>query len=178
MKKITTVLVGTAAACALMLSGCTSTKVSDATKDQQDQQAAWESYSRALEERDVRAEKVPDSDAPQVYMVTVYTVKADGSGLKGIVDDVENKTGEALFAKLKEYGVVPEGAMLTAYTEKDGEASVEITGTGELSQLQIQAIADTYEESFSLSKLTVAADGNTIISETYEATNNAGPGVQ
>ncbi len=182
MRRITTIFISTAAACALMLSGCTSGRMSDAAKqeqqDRQEQQAAWESYSAAQETRDYIAEKVPDSDAPEVYMVTVYMPKKNGSGLTDIVDDIENKTGDALFAKLKEYGVVSADATLTAYTEKGGEASMEITGAGELSELQIQAISETYKESFALTRLVVVADGKTIIDETYEAAVDAGPGVQ
>lgn len=182
MRRITTIFISTAAACALMLSGCTSGKMSDAAKqeqqEKQEQQAAWESYSAAQETRDFRAEKVPDSDAPEAYIVTIYMPKKNGKGLNEVVDDIEKKTGDALFAKLKEYGVVSGEATLTAYTEKDGEATMEITGAGALSELQIQAISETYEESFALTKLVVVADGETVIDETYETAAPAGPGVQ
>ena len=117
MKRFTTVFVSVAAACAMMLSGCTSTKVSDATKDQQEMQAAWESYSESEANRDYAAEKVPDANAKEANMVTIYVPKADGSGLEDILDDVENKTGDAVFSKLKEYGAVPDTVMLTAFSQ-------------------------------------------------------------
>ena len=179
MRRSTTIILSVAAVCAMMMSGCTSTKTSDATKDQQEQQAAWESYSESVAARDVVAEKVPDANAPEVYMVTIYTPKKDGSGLNEIVDDIENKTGDALFSKLKEHGAVPEEATLTAYSEKDGVASMEITGAGELSDIQKQAISETFAESFSLTRLTVLSDDIAIIDETFEETAEAaGPGVQ
>ena len=178
MRKSITMFLSVAAACAMMLSGCTSTKTSDATKDQQEQQAAWESYSESMASRDVVAEKVPDSNAPEVYMVTIYVPKKDGSGLNEIVDDIDNKTGDALFNKLKEHGAVPENITLTGYSEKDGTASIQLTGAEELSDIQKQAIAETFAENFSLTGLTVLADDITIIEETFETEAPAGPGVQ
>ena len=178
MKRFTTVFVSVAAACAMMLSGCTSTKVSDATKDQQEQQAAWESYAESEANRDYVAEKVPDANAKEANMVTIYVPKSDGSGLEDILDDVENMTGDAVFSKLKEYGAIPDTVKLTAFSQKDGEATVTLSGADTLTDIQKQAISETFEDSFSLTKLTVLADDVTIIEETYETTQAAGPGVQ
>ena len=178
MKKYTTVMVSVAAACAMMLSGCTSTKVSDATRDQQEQQEAWESYVESESARDYRAEKTPDENAPEVYMVSVYVPKKDGNSLENILDDIENKTGDALFAKLKEHGAVPDTVMLTAYSEKDGAATITLSGADALTDIQKKAISQTFEESFSLTKLTILADDVAILEETYETTEAAGPGVQ
>lgn len=132
-------------------------------------------------------EKNPDPTAPELDVVSVYTVSADGSKLEGTMDAVDELSAQALVDMLIQYGVLDEGTEAVDFTA-EGEPSSEAVGPGvvkvpgvetqnnakeygtlELNQIPdakdemaLQAIANTFLENMDVTYMTIIVDGETV----------------
>lgn len=136
----------------------------------------------------VVTDKTPDLDAPDLDIISIYTVSEDGSRLEGTMEGVETLDAQALVDLLVEYGVLDEGTKAVSFTAEGTPSSEEVGpgivkipgfeiendtkeyGTLELSQfpegaqseMKLQAVANTFIENMKLVYLTVTADGQTL----------------
>ena len=136
----------------------------------------------------VVTDKTPDLDAPNMDIISIYTVSEDGSKLEGTMEAVEGLDAQALTDLLIEYGVLNEGTKAVSFEAEGTPASEEVGpgivkipgyefqsdakeyGTLELSQfpegehadMKLQAVANTFIENMKLVYLTVTAEGQTL----------------
>lgn len=184
MKKAIMCFIG--AMMVLSLAACTPTTEKNKTGEVKETQAANPaSYA-----------KNPDPTAPDLEVVSIYTVSADGSKLEGTMDSVEELNAESLAALLVQYGVLEEGTEVISYTaegqpasEEVGPGVVKIPGvviesdtkeyaTLNLSQIPddgkddmvLNAIARTYLENMNVVYITIQIDGETV-AENVSAAN-------
>lgn len=131
--------------------------------------------------------KNPDPNAPELDVVSIYTVSADGSKLEGTMDAVEELNEQTLVDLLIRYGVLAEGTEAVSFTA-EGEPSSEAVGPGvvkvpgaaetsttkeygtlELNQvpdvkddMMLQAVANTFIENMDVVYMTIKVDGEVI----------------
>ena len=131
--------------------------------------------------------KNPDPTAPELDVVSIYTVSADGSKLEGTMDAVDELNEQTLVDLLIQYGVLAEGTEAVSFTA-EGEASSEAAGPGvvkvpggaevnttkedgtlELNQvpdakddMMLQAVANTFIENMDVVYMTIKVDGEVI----------------
>lgn len=134
------------------------------------------------ETESVSYEKNPDPTAPELEVVSIYTVSEDGSKLEGTMDAVSELTPQSLVDLLIEYEVLEEGTEVFDYTE-EGEAASAAAGPGaaeessgkeyatlNLSQVPgdgeemvLKAIARTFMENMNVEYVTIEIDGDLLI---------------
>lgn len=159
----------------LSLAACTPTTEKNKTGEVRDMQASDNAdYS-----------KNPDPTAPDLEVVSIYTVSEDGSKLEGTMDSVEELSAESLADLLVQYGVLEEGTEVIDYTAEGQPASEEVGpgvvkdsdeesnsiakeyATLDLSQLPEdemfrKAVARTYLENMNVVYITILVDGDLI----------------
>lgn len=133
------------------------------------------------------ADKRPDPNAPELDVVSIYTVSEDGSKLEGTMDAVEELNEQALVDLLIQYGVLEEGTKAVSFTAEGEPASEEIGpgmvtipgmevesnmkeyGTLELNQfpedqkdMKLKAVANTFIENMDVVYLTINVNGETL----------------
>lgn len=136
----------------------------------------------------VAANKNPDPTAPDLDVVSIYTVSKDGSKLEGTMDAVEELTPQALADLLIQYGVLEEGTEVIDFQAEGKPASEEVGpgvikipgveiesslkeyGTLNLSKLPdggkddmiVKAVANTFLENMDVLYITIQVDGETV----------------
>lgn len=127
--------------------------------------------------------KNPDPTAPDLEVVSIYTVSEDGSKMEGTMDAVEELSAESLAELLVQYGTLEEGTEVIDFTT-EGEAASAVVGPGaaqssdeegenttkeyatlNLTQLPEdemfrKAVARTYLENMNIVYLTILVDGD------------------
>lgn len=176
MKKAIMCLIG--AMMVLSLAACTPTTEKNKTGEVKLTQAA----------NSVDNKKLPDPNAPDLEVVSIYTVSADGTKLEGTMDSVEELDAQSLADLLIQYGVLEEGTAVIDYkaegqpaSEEVGPGVVKIPGveiesdareyaTLNLSQIPdggkddmiLKAVARTYLENMNVVYITIQVDGETV----------------
>lgn len=158
----------------LSLAACTPTTEKNKTGRVKEMEASDNDYS-----------KNPDPTAPDLEVVSIYTVSEDGSKLEGTMDSVEELSAESLADLLVQYGVLEEGTEVIDYTAEGQPASEEVGpgvvkdsdeesnsiakeyATLDLSQLPEdemfrKAVARTYLENMNVVYITILVDGDLI----------------
>lgn len=175
MKKVIMCLIG--AMMILSLTACTPTTEKKKTGEVKQTEAV----------KSTAPAKNPDPTAPELDVVSVYTVSADGSKLEGTMDAVDELNAQALVDLLIQYGVLAEGTEAVSF-DAEGEPSSEAVGPGvvkvpgaetgnttkeygtlELNQvpdskddMMLQAVANTFIENMDVAYLTIKVDGETV----------------
>ena len=115
-----------------------------------------------------------DQDAPDLTMVSVYSVSEDGSKIEGTMDSVETLDAQSLTDLLIQYGVLDDGTKAVSFTTEEGpgvsaDSTVAEKATLELSQFPsenqekvLQAVANTFCENMNAETITIKADGQTL----------------
>lgn len=122
-----------------------------------------------------------DQDAPDLTMVSVYSVSEDGSKIEGTMDSVETLDAQSLTDLLIQYGVLDDGTKAVSFTTEESVASTEAgpgvsadstvaeKATLELSQFPsenqekvLQAVANTFCENMNAETITIKVDGQTL----------------
>lgn len=136
----------------------------------------------------VASNKNPDPTAPDLDVVSIYTVSEDGSKLEGTMDAVDELSAQALADLLIEYGVLEEGTEVIDF-QADGkpaseevgpgvvkipgmeiESNVKEYGTLNLNKLPdggkddmiVKAVANTFLENMDVIYLTIQINGDTV----------------
>lgn len=169
MRKLWKMMLG--AAVVLSLAGCSPT--TDKSAKTESQTPPQETQVKEV------VEKLPDANAPKLELISVYYPNEEGTGLKQAVDGVEVVDAQSIVDMLISYGVLDEGTTVLDF-KTEGESSEQISGPGEstvvvvysnatlnLSQipegadkvLTEAAIANTFDESMNIQKLTIQVDG-------------------
>lgn len=169
MRKIWKIIIGAAAV--LSLAACSPTTNKSAKTESQ--VSPQETQVKEV------VEKLPDADAPELELVSIYYPNEDGTGLKQVIDGVEEVTAQSLVDMLIQYGVLDEGTKVLDF-KTEGESSEQLSGPGEstvimvysnavlnLSQipenadklLLTTAIANTFNESMNIQELTIQVNG-------------------
>lgn len=142
-----------------------------------DKSATMESNSVTETTAKEKVEKLPDADAIDMKLASIYY--PNGTGLKQAVDGVEELDAKTLVSMLITYGVLDEGTEVLEF-ETEGKREEQISGPGEakvvslfdsavldLSQipegiddlLLETAIVNTFTESMNIQELTIKVDG-------------------
>jgi len=108
------------------------------------------------------ADKTPDPTTPVVAVVSIYTVKSDGSGLTKEMDSVDSLDASLLLKKLADYKIVAADTKVLNFTNKDGSAVLNLSALSNKDNRSIVAIANTFIENFELQKLTIQVNGAAI----------------
>lgn len=166
MKKITMCLVG--ALTVLSLAACAPTAPKETTTHP----------AETAETKDGRAEKVPDPDAPELELVSIYSGNDDATGLVLNMEGIESMDAQHIVDLLISAGVLEEGTTVNSFEVEGGEkagpgvevaegAGGERIGTLDLSKMPsgsnekviLGSIGNTFIESFELDKLTLLVNG-------------------
>lgn len=102
-------------------------------------------------------DKVPDPNVPEVAVISVF-VPSD-TGIQKQMDALDVLGAEALFAKMKEYGALSEGAKLLSFTKEGEGAKLSCTGVDLNDEVLAVALGNTFIENFELISLTIESDG-------------------
>lgn len=174
----------------LSLAACTPTTEKGKTGEVKQTEAAQTAPASTGERKNsVDVNRMPDMTAPDLDVVSVYTVSADGSKLEGTMDAVEEKTPQAMVDLLIEYGVLEEGTEVLSF-ETDGKPASEEVGPGVVKipgmviesdvkeygtlnldklpdggkdEMIVKAVANTFLENMDVIYLTVQVDGETVM---------------
>lgn len=172
MKKLAMCLMG--AAMVLSLSACTPTTQQN-TNQNIDEIVAQMATGSA-------DDKVPDPDAPELEIVSVYRINDNGLGLVREMDGVETLDAQSVVDKLIEYGVLDEGTEVISFDtegeqeENAGPGAADSTSTSaqlgvlnlsqvpesadaEAEQVLLAAIGNTFTENFGLEQLKLQVNG-------------------
>lgn len=124
-------------------------------------------------------EKLPDADAPDLELVSVYYPNAEATGLRQAVDGVETLDAESLVELLIQYGVLDEGTEVMDF-QTSGESDTQISGPGEATVVMMYsnatldlnqvpegidkvltetAIGNTFTESMNIQELAIKVNG-------------------
>lgn len=132
-------------------------------------------------------EKRPDPNAPELDVVSIYTVSEDGSKLEGTMDAVEELNEQTLVDLLIQYGVLSEGTEAVSFSA-EGEPASQQVGPGvaaasaegsssntkeygvlELNQfpdvkddMLLQAVANTFIENMDVVYMTISVEGEVV----------------
>ena len=175
MKKAIMCLIG--AMMILSLAACTPTTEKGKTGEVKETQGS----------NSVDNTKLPDPIAPDLDVISIYTVSADGTKLEGTMDAVEGKDAQTVADLLIKYGVLEEGTEVIEFKAEGEPASEEVGpgvvkipgiefestvkeyGTVNLSKLPddkddmlLQAIANTFIENMDVLYLTILVNGETV----------------
>lgn len=142
--------------------------------------------TKPTQQAGISAEKNPDPTAPNLDVVSIYSVSEDGSKLEGTMDAVEELTPQALADLLIQYGVLDEGTEVISYEAEGAPASQEVgpgvaksaEGTSneakeygvlnlnqfpdKSNELLLQAVANTYLENLQVTYMTIQVNGETV----------------
>lgn len=197
MKKVMTTALGVVAAMMVFsLAACTPTADKNkavtteaAVKETQVETKAEETKvgeSKAKAKASIATEKLPDSNAPTLEVVSIYTVSEDGSKLEGTMDAVEELNAQALVDLLVQYGVLEEGTTVNSFSVDTEAASQEVgpgaAGPGgevqssaggqsvldlnkfpsEHADMCMQAVVNTFAENLDVTYMTISVDGTVI----------------
>lgn len=108
------------------------------------------------------ADKVPDPTAPEVAVVSIYSINEDGSGLNQELDSIDSLDANLLLKKLIEYKVVGENTTVKDFTDKDGEGVLDLSALAKQDVQTLAAISNTFVENFNLKKLTIKVNGTAV----------------
>ena len=176
MKKAIMCLIG--AMMILSLAACTPTPEKGKTGEVKETQGGSNS---------VDSNKLPDPTAPDMDVISIYTVSTDGKKLEGTMDAVEAKDAQTVADLLVKYGVLAEGTEVIEFKAEGEPASEEVGpgvvkipgiefesnvkeyGTVNLSQfpdekdtMLLQAVANTFIENMDVVYLTIQVNGETV----------------
>lgn len=163
----------------LSLAACTPTTEKNKTGEVKETEAE---AAKSTEGPGVVTDKPVDEDAPELDIISIYTVSEDGSKLEGTMDGVETKDAQSLVDLLIQYGVLEDGTKAVSF-ETEGTAASQVTGPGaaeaaalseygtlELSQfpeenreMKLQAVANTFIENMDVLYLTISVDGEVLV---------------
>ncbi|MCI8741789.1 MAG: hypothetical protein HFG62_04930 [Lachnospiraceae bacterium] len=186
MKKAIMCLIG--AMMILSLAACTPTPEKGKTGEVKETQAAQKPQgTQGAAGNSVDSTKLPDPTAPDLDVISIYTVSADGTKLEGTMDAVEGKDAQTVADLLIKYGVLAEGTEVIEFKAEGEPASEEVGpgvvkipgiefesnvkeyGTVNLSQfpdekndMLLQAVANTFIENMDLVYLTIQVNGETV----------------
>ena len=174
MKKLVMGLLG--AMMILSLAACTPTTEKNKTGEVKEPQQEEVVESTADAGPGVVTGRPVDQDAPDLKMVSIYSVSEDGSKIEGSMDSVET-----LVDLLVQYGVLDDGTKAVSFTTEGSAASQEAgpgvsadttmaeKATLELSQFPsenqekvLQAVANTFCENMDTETITIKAGGQTL----------------
>lgn len=184
MKKAVMCFVG--AMMILSLAACTPTTEKNKTGEVKQTEAA--TAPKSTQGPGVVTDRMPDLDAPDLQVISVYNVSEDGTRLEGTMDAVETMDPQALVDLLIQYQVLDEGTTAVSFaaegtptSEEVGPGMVKIpgfemssnlkqNGTLELNQfpddaqkdLKLQAVANTFIENMDVLYMTITVDGETL----------------
>ncbi len=169
MKKTIMCLIG--AIMILSLAACTPTTEKNKTGEVKQTEAA-DSIDKS---------KNPDSTAPVLDVVSVYSVSEDGTTLEGSMDALEELTAQSLVDLLIQYDVLAEGTEVIEFQAEGEAASTEVgpgvtegstvksSGILNLNQMpdakndmMLQAVANTFVENMDVVYLTIQVAGETV----------------
>ena len=178
MKRIVMGLLG--AMMILSLAACTPTTEKNKTGEMRAQQ---EEVTETTEDSGpgVVKDRPVDKDAPNLTMVSVYSISEDGSKIEGTMDSVETLDAQSLTDLLIQYGVLEDGTEAVSFTTEGTAASQEAgpgvsadttraaSATLELSQFPsenqekaLQAVANTFCENMDTETITIKVNGETL----------------
>ena len=103
MKKVIMCFIG--AMMILSLTACTPTTEKNKTGEVKQTEAS----------KSAAPVKNPDPTAPELDVVSIYTVSADGNKLEGTMDAVDELSAQTLVDLLIEYGVLAEGTEAVSF---------------------------------------------------------------
>ena len=177
VRLIRTVLCVTGAMMILSMAACTPTPEKGRTGQVKQTEAAG----------GVATNKNPDPTAPDLEVVSIYSVSKDGSKLEGTMDAVEELDPQVLTDLLIQYDVLEEGTELISFAAEGAPSSEEVGpgvvkipgveiesdtreyGTLNLSKLPdakdemlLQAVANTFLENLNVVYLTIQVNGETV----------------
>lgn len=136
----------------------------------------------------VATEKMPDPTAPDLEVISIYTVDEEGTGIAGTMEAVEEKTAQTLVDLLIQYGTLDEGTTVISF-EAEGTPADEEVGPGvvkipgmqiesnvkelgilELNQfpsdekkdVKLKAVVNTFLENMDVLSLTVKVNGEVL----------------
>lgn len=171
----------------LSLAACTPTTEKNKTGEVKQTEAAIKSTKDSGP--GVVTDRMPDLEAPDLDVISVYTVSEDGTKVEGTMDAVEEMNAQALVDLLIQYKVLDEGTTAVSF-ETEGEPTSEEVGPGmvkipgfevtsnlkekgtlELNQfpegaqkdLKLQAVANTFIENMDVLYLTIKVNGEPLI---------------
>ncbi len=185
MKKTVMCIIG--AMMILSLAACTPTSEKNKTGEVKQTEAAVKPTKDSGP--GVVTDRMPDLEAPDMEIISVYTVSEDGSKIEGTMDAVEEMSAQALVDLLIQYKVLDEGTTAVKWdaagepsSEEVGPGMVKIPGfevtsnlkekgTLELSQfpdsaqkdMKLQAVANTFIENMDVLYLTIKVDGEPLV---------------
>lgn len=179
MKKLVMGLLG--AMMILSLAACTPTTEKNKTGETKALQQDEVVESTADAGPGVVTGRPVDQDAPDLTMVSVYSISEDGSKIEETMDSVETLDAQSLVDLLIQYGVLDDGTKALSFTTEGTAASKEAgpgvtadstkaaTATLELSQFPsdnqdkvLQAVANTFCENMNTESITIQAGGQTL----------------
>ena len=182
MKKLVMGLLG--AMMILSLAACTPTTEKNKTGETKALQQDEVVESTADAGPGVVTGRPVDQDAPDLTMVSVYSISEDGSKIEETMDSVETLDAQSLVDLLIQYGVLDDGTKALSFTTEGTAASKEAgpgvtadstkaaTATLELSQFPsdnqdkvLQAVANTFCENMNTESITIQAGGQTLAEE-------------
>ncbi len=161
----------------LSLAACTPTTEKNKTGEVKQTQAAANGI----------ADKNPDPTAPELDVVSIYTVSEDGARLEGTMDAVEELNENTLIDLLIQYEVLAEGTEVISFSAEGEPASKEVGpgvaavpgaekesntkeyGVLDLNQfpnvkddMLLQAVANTFIENMGVVYLTISVEGEVV----------------
>lgn len=171
----------------LSLAACTPTTEKNKTGEVKQTEAATAAAGKN-QGQGVVTDRNPDMDAPDLDIISVYSVSEDGSKLVGSMESVEQMDAQKLVDLLIQYKALPEGTQAVSFAAEGDPASEEVgpgmvkipgmelksnqkeNGTLELTQiaedaqkdLKLQAVADTFIENMDVLNLTIKVDGQVV----------------
>lgn len=101
-------------------------------------------------------------DADPTVTVCVYSVNADGTGLKQNMDavDGEELTAQALMDKMAEIGVVESGITVTSFDDQDGVLTLDLSSLKKSSdEMVVTAIANTFIQNYEAAEISISVAG-------------------
>lgn len=151
----------------------------------------------------VAAEKNPDPTAPDLEIISIYTVDENGTGIAGTMEAVEEKNAQILVDLLIEYGTLDKGTTVEGFVaerapeeEEVGPGVVKIPGvqvesnikehgvlelnqfpTDEKKDVKLRAVVNTFLENMDVLSLTVKVNGK-VLAENANVENLGGEASQ
>lgn len=179
MKKVVKVIMCFVAAMMVFsLAACTPTTEKNKTGEVKQTQAAAKNGV---------ADKNPDPTAPDLDVVSIYTVSEDGTKIEGTMDAVEELNENTIVDLLIQYGVLEEGTKVNSFSAEGEPASQEVGpgvvavpgeeaksntkeyGVVDLNQfpdvkdnMLLQAVANTFIENMDVVYVTISVEGEVV----------------
>ena len=189
MKKVVMCVIG--AMMILSLAACTPTpekgKTGEVKQTEGTSKADNTGKSTGERSNSVDSNKLPDPTAPDLDVISIYTVSEDGTKLEGTMDAVEGRDAQSVADLLAKYGVLDEGTQVIEF-KAEGEPASEEVGPGVVKipgiefesnmkefgtvnldkfpdakdDMRLQAVANTFIENMDVQYLTILVDGETV----------------